>query len=399
MQVRDTISKKRLLMGNKLPEKKVVIVGAGNIGRFAVYALLKKKVINSFTVIDNDPAKIEPIRELIGKIGDNKVEVIIGDVFNDRIAKRKLCDADIVLSYLPGHLGFKIYTNALECRFDLIDTSFMPEDPLELASHARDAGITIVPDTGVAPGLSNMIVGYYYNTLREPDTVKIYVGGLPDKPKPPLFHEVNWSLVDLFEEYTRPARIIVNGEIKSVEPLTGIETVEISGFGSLEAFYTDGLRTLLKTVKPRNMFEKTLRYKWHLDIVRTLRDLGFLSKTPIIIEGHTVTPLKLTAKIIGDKLYNPMLKDILVMMIYLSKDSKTIVYDVYDQFNEKTGFSAMARTTGLASVATLKLLIEKRIGKGVVPPEIIAQKESNFREVTDLYEEFGVKMSYREIIQ
>jgi len=370
-------------------EKTVAVIGAGNIGRFVIHMITRKISSLRLLVVDLDKSKIKKIKEMLNA---SNVEFIVGDLISDNDVRKKICDSDIILSFLPGNIGSKIYSLAIECGMNLIDTSYTPEDPFVFDQPAKDAGVTIIPDAGVAPGLSNLVAGHIYSELGSCDVLAIYVGGLPKNPKPPLYHMVNWSITDLIEEYTRPVRIIVDSKLKIVEPLTGIEKIEIGNLGVFEAFYTDGLRTMVKTIKAKNMYEKTLRYEGHLSAIRLLKEIGLFSRDEITVGGHRIKPIDLAVELLKKQMYDPNLEDKLVMKVVGGKEGRSIEYIIYDEYKTTTGFSAMSRTTGLASFSMLKLLLENKIDNGVIPLEIIGQNKVIFDEVIGIYRVSNVKI-------
>lgn len=197
-----------------------------------------------------------------------------------------LKNCDLVSGALPSELGFHAMKEAIDAGVDMVDTSFMQENPLVLDELARKNEVSVVPDCGVAPGLSHILVDHHLSMLKTAEGIHIMMGGLPQSPKPPLGYVVTWSVRDLIEEYTLPARIIRGKSIISVDPLSESDLVDVPGLGKLESFYSDGLRTLLHTVPDvESMDERTLRYPDHVDKIRVLRDCGMFNKEPLFIEG------------------------------------------------------------------------------------------------------------------
>ncbi|MBS7637268.1 saccharopine dehydrogenase, partial [Candidatus Bathyarchaeota archaeon] len=226
---------------------------------------------------------------------------------------------------------------------------------MTLDERAIEAGVTIIPDCGVAPGLSNMLVGRSAQKLDEVHSIHILVGGIPARAEPPLGYTITWSPEDLLDEYTRKVRIVRDGMLTEVEPLTGLENMDLPGVGTLEAFYTDGLRTLLRTVKAREMWEKTLRYPGHVEKIRLLRDLGFLDGESIEIEGLPIPIKRLTARILERKLYRPKVEDVLVMKVEVSGirggEDKRYTHYLLDRYDKERGITAMARTTAYTAAS------------------------------------------------
>ena len=223
---------------------------------------------------------------------------------------------DLVLGALPGDYGFLAMRAAIEAGVDMVDVSFTPENPLELDIAAKKAKITIIPDCGVAPGLTNMLVGYAASKLEDVSEAMIMCGGIPEYPVPPLGYTITWSAEGLIDEYIRDVHIIEGGRIAVVPALSGLEEIEFPGVGRLEVFYTDGLRTLLHTFsKVENMWEKTMRYPGHVEGVKLLRALGLFDDSPITVDGYKISPRLVTARLLEKSLRKPDIGDILAMKV------------------------------------------------------------------------------------
>ncbi len=289
---------------------------------------------------------------------------------------------DLVLGALPGDYGYKALEAAVEAGVDVVDVSFTPEDPLELDDAAKDAGVTIVPDCGVAPGLSSILVGYGATKLDRAREAHILVGGIPETPIPPLGYTITWSAEGLIDEYVRDVHIVEGGKVVEVPALSGLEEVDFPGVGRLEAFYTDGLRTLVHSLPGfESMYEKTLRYPGHVEKVRLLRDLGFFDDEPIYVEGRSVSPRLLTARLLERSLWKPEIGDLLAMIVDVRGEAggeeAGYRYYILDRFHRKTGVTAMARTTGYTASIVGGMLARGEIReKGVVPPERLGMNET-----------------------
>ena len=272
----------------------------------------------------------------------------------------------------------------------------MSEDPLRLNDAAVRAGSTLVPDCGLAPGISNVLVGNSVSTLDKIKSVHIMVGGLPEKPIPPLGYVVTWSPESLIDEYTRKAWIVRKGRTIAVEALSGLQEIEFPCVGKLEAFYTDGLRTLPQTIKHvEDMWEKTLRYPGHAEKVKLLRTLGFFSSTKVNLEGAQIQPRKLTAKILEQKLSNKTPKDIVALRTETqgTRDKKRTkqVYTLLDSWDEKRGITAMARTTAYPASIVGQMILNKHLKeKGVVPPERIGMDNKLFKLFSESLKNRGI---------
>jgi hypothetical protein len=200
---------------------------------------------------------------------------------------------------LPGRLGLSMLEAVIAAGKPIADISFSPEDPLALDALAREKAVTAVVDCGVSPGLSNFAVGRAAAALASIDGVRILVGGLPADRARPFGYAILFSATDVIEEYTRPARIVEEGRVVTRPALSEVEAVEVPGIGTLEAFLTDGLRTLLATVPARSMVEKTLRYPGHADAMRGLRESGFFEARAIEAGGRSISPRSVTEKLLS----------------------------------------------------------------------------------------------------
>lgn len=376
---------------------RVLILGCGNIGSVAAEDLSKEASIE-LIVADKLEGRAKAVAERVGRDNTSWSKIDASDALELR---RALRDFELVLGFLPGHLGYGLANACIDSGVNLIDVSYMPEDPMTLDERAVEAGVTIIPDCGVAPGLSNILVGRTVQRLDEVHSIHILVGGIPSRAEPPLGYTITWSPEDLLDEYTRKVRIVREGRLTEVEPLTGLENIDFPGVGLLEAFYTDGLRTLLKTVRAWEMWEKTLRYPGHVEKIRLLRDLGFLDGESIEIEGLPIPIKRLTARILERKLYRPKVEDILVMKVEVSGvrrgEENRYTHYLLDRYDKERGITAMARTTAYTATSIAKILISGvELGRGIRPPEFIGADERVFKLLLNRLEEHGIKIKSTE---
>ncbi len=312
----------------------IIVLGAGHVGRLIARDLTRE---HDVCVVDASGERLASVRDF--------ARTLVLDARDGEALRREMRTHDIAVSALPGHLGFRAVRAAIDAGVSMVDISFMPEDPLSLHGDAVRAGVTVIPDAGVAPGLSNVLMGRMCSLLGQIDHGLIRVGGLPEEAKPPLFHAALWSPADLMEEYTRPARIVVNGEIVEVDPLEEIYPLEIPGLAPLEEFRSDGLRTLLYTVKARNLEERTIRYSGHLEMMRVLRDLGFLEREHV---EHTLN-------VLAPHLRRGAERDLLVMEVIGRRGDEEVQHFLLDRHSG--GDTAMARTTGYTATAVVRYLL------------------------------------------
>ena len=242
--------------------KKIVVLGAGLVGKAIAFDLCGEYDV---TAVDIDEANVRKIDEY------HTLRGIHADLSNPAKVKEVIADCDLVIGAVPGHMGFETLKTVIQFGKDIVDISFFSEDPFELDELARLNQVTAVVDFGVAPGMSNVILGNH-NQHMSIDSFECMVGGLPVVRTWPWEYKAPFSPIDVIEEYTRPARIVQHGEVVVKPALTEPELIDFPEVGTLEAFNTDGLRSLLKTMTIPNMVEKTLRYPGHITLIRALRD-------------------------------------------------------------------------------------------------------------------------------
>jgi lysine 6-dehydrogenase len=374
---------------------KILVLGCGNIGSVAAKDFAENARSVKVVIADKESVKARDVAE---RIGLDNVSWVRLDASNTAQLVNALKNFDLAMGFLPGKLGYGLAKACIKAERDLVDVSFMSENPLALNEEATRAGITIVPDCGLAPGISNILVGNALSRLDSVQDVHITVGGLPEKVTPPLDYTITWSPESLIDEYSRRARIVRDHEEIEVEALSGLETVVFPEVGELEAFYTDGLRTLLSTVEnARSVWEKTLRYQGHAEKIKLLKELGFFDEKPVEIDAFSLPPRRLTAKLLELKLRKPETKDIVLMKVEVCgfEENKRIryVYRLLDRYDQERGITAMARTTAFPASIVAQLTLKKLIvQKGVVPPEKLGMKKELFDKILTALEKQGMRI-------
>jgi saccharopine dehydrogenase-like NADP-dependent oxidoreductase len=370
-------------------------IGCGHIGSVIVRDLTEALPSTDITISDN---KLERAEEIASTIGKQNVRYMELDVSDRRTVVDVLKDFDLVVGLTPGRLGYGAIKVAIQAGVNMVDLSYMSEDPLTLNGGALDAGVCVIPDCGVAPGLSNLLVGRAVSKLDEVHDVSILVGGLPETPTPPLNYAVTWCVEDLIDEYVRDALIVRDSKVVKVKALDGLEDVEFPGLGTLEAFYTDGVRTLRHTVKGvRNMWEKTLRYPGHVAKIKVLRSLGFFSNESVTVGDDRVVPRDLSAVLLGQRLGVPRVKDVLAMSVTVEGSANGVstryLFRLLDRYDERQGITAMARTTAYTASIIIQLLVKGVIKeRGVVPPEVLGMNHMVFEAVMTELEKKGIRV-------
>ena len=367
----------------------IAVIGSGMVGSLIAIELAKEYQI---TVFDNSKKNLNDLKKRNSKIQIRTIDV------NDTVFENEIRNYQLAINCLPGFMGFNILKKLITLGISCTDISFMPEDCLELSSLALKHNCTIIPDAGVAPGLSNLIIGHIVanNDIAE---IRTMVGGLPKEKKPPWNYKAPFSPIDVIEEYTRPARIKIDGQIKIKDALSDIINFEVENIGTLEAFLTDGLRTLLnsdeKISKIPNLLEYTIRYPGHAQLVKKLISNGGFSDEIINFNGKKMTQKEKTCIQLFDEWKLSENEDEFTFMIItaIKKDGSEINYTVYDEKTE--GWSSMARTTGLTACAFAKLLIERKITEtGILCPETLGQDRHNYDFVLDFLKERNIRINY-----
>ncbi|MCK6650335.1 MAG: saccharopine dehydrogenase NADP-binding domain-containing protein, partial [Bacteroidia bacterium] len=314
---------------------KVIVLGAGLIGKAIAVDL------NSRYDVTCSDIQLDKL-ELLSK--EHRIKTKQAD-FNDKKTLSQLLEPfDLVVSAVPGFMGYNLLKQIIENKKNCVDISFFPENALELNSLAKEKNVTAIVDCGVAPGLCNIIAGYHHS-ISKLNSYECLVGGLPKTREWPYEYKAVFSPIDVIEEYTRPARYLENGKSVVREALSDPEYVFFKEIGTLESFNTDGLRTLAETMPDvPNMKEKTLRYPGHISLMKILRDTGFFEKNKISINGQQISPIELTSKLLFPKWkMEPDEEDFTIMQIILENENECITYSLFDKKDIINNISSMAR--------------------------------------------------------
>jgi lysine 6-dehydrogenase len=363
----------------------IAVLGAGMVGRAIALDLAANFEVTSFDLNEKNLELLHQKNKAVNIVQQNLTHYDSYQYF--------LAPFDIVVTAVPGFMGFDTLQAVINAGKNVVDISFFPEDASVLDLLAKEKNVTAVVDCGVAPGMSNWIIGRYNATMKI-DAFEIYVGGLPLHPQPPFFYKAPFSPIDVIEEYTRPARLKENGVIVTKPALTDRELMQFEGVGTLEAFNTDGLRSLLYTMPHiPTQIEKTLRYPGHVDLILALQQTGFFSSEPRIVNGNELSPLQLTSQLLIDQWkLGETEEELTVMKVLLHGEGSTIEYNLLDKYDEATQTSSMARTTGYTCTAAVNLLLNGMITKkGVFPPELLGDDKDCFDFVLKYLEERGVQ--------
>jgi len=306
-------------------------------------------------------------------------------------------DADIVIGSVPYSIGYAMLENVIRAGKNIVDISYFSEDPFGLDTLAKEKGVTAVVDCGVVPGMSNIILGAHTRKMKVA-RYECYVGGVPKSRNAPLGYKSPFPVLEALEEYAESGSMVEDGKVVVRPMLSETMTIDLDKVGTLACLNSDGLRTLIRTMDVPNMFEKTLRYPEHVDLMRIFRDTGFLNRTPIQVKGVSMRPIDVTASLLSPLWkYEPGEADITVMRLVISGDEDgnpvTYTYDMYDEYDPVTGTLSMARTTGYTCTAVTRLVLEGGYSqKGISPPEFVGRVEGCWKSIERYLEDRGVHL-------
>ncbi len=369
----------------------IVLLGAGRVGAAMVRDLAAEDAFR-VTAVDASPAALEGLAA-------EGIDVAEADLSDRDEVWRVVGDADLVVGAVPGAMGLATLRAVIEAGRNVVDISFFPEDPFALDGLARERGVTALVDCGLAPGLSNLVLGHMEAKLDRVERFRCLVGGLPAQRIPPFEYKAPFSPADVIEEYVRPARFREDGQEVTRPALSDVETVAIPGVGTLEAFDTDGLRTLLRTSDVPWLVEKTLRYPGHADLMRGYRDGGLFDTEPVEVDGVLVSPRALTSRLLFERWrFAPGEPDLSVMRLEVdgSRDGNDVrrVFDLLDRHDAATDTSSMARTTGYTATAVARLVLAGFYDEpGIAAPEVLGRDPEAYAYLLERLAERGIRFT------
>ncbi|MBC8423452.1 saccharopine dehydrogenase NADP-binding domain-containing protein [bacterium] len=374
---------------------KICVLGAGLVGG-PMARDLSADAQFEVTVADRDEAALARLERRA------PLRTVVRDLADPAVVAELCADADLVLEAMPGGLGFDTLRTVIESGRDVVSISFFAEDPFDLDELARARGVTALVDCGVFPGMgSALVMDAVTRRLDRAETITILVGGLPEHPEPPLYYRTVFSPSDVIAEYVRPARHLEDGELVVRPALSDVEPVSFEGVGDLEAFATDGLRTLLRTIPCPYIREKTLRLVGTAAQMALLRDLGLFDDSPLEVDGRAVSRHDLALALLGPLWRMPEGEgDLTAMRIEVAgvKDGapRTVRWELLDRWDREAGILSMARTTGYTATAALRMVADGTYAHaGVSPPEYLGREA---RHVERLLKELGKRnVIYREV--
>jgi lysine 6-dehydrogenase len=369
---------------------KVLVLGSGQMGKGAAYDLVKQDSVDEVIVVDIDAKFAESLAK---EVGDKAVAETVNARNREELVK-VFSKADSVISAVSYtvnvlHTEVAIETGTHMC--DLGGGWTIVQKQLELNEKARDAGVTVVPDCGLAPGMVSVLAREGIEYLDRVESVKIRVGGLQQEPRPPLNYALIFSVEGLINEYIEPCVALRDGKITIEEPLVGFEEITFpEPFGKLEAFNTSGGTSTLPNTyegKVNELDYKTIRYPGHGHKMWCLMRLGLMDSEEMDIDGTKIAPRKVLERLL-EKNLPPSGKDVTLIRVTIEgwkgTESRNIEYELIDYFDDVTGLTSMMRTTSYPAAVTAMMMADGRISKrGVLTPERCIPPDLFIKELRD----------------
>ena len=371
--------------------KRILVLGSGMIGS-AVALDLARDEAWPLTVADMSSANLAAVAARTG------ARTIDADLSRPDVVRALALEHDLVVGALPSVIGYQTVAAVIDAGCDCVDISFMADDVLALDVAARAKGVTVVADCGIAPGVSNLMVGFAAAQLSSCERVDICVGGLPRERRWPYEYKAGFAPSDVIEEYVRPSQVVEAGRVLTKPALSDVALIDFPGVGTLEAFVTDGLRSLVRTVPAQFMQERTMRYPGHADLMRALRETGFLSKEPMTVNGQTVRPLDVTSALLFPKwTFGEGEADLTVMRVVVEGQNgagrKCYQWNVLDFYDPGSGLRSMSRTTGFSAAIVARLVARGTFRRpGVCAPEVMGAQPGVLDAVLGELDKRGIQV-------
>jgi len=393
---------------------KLLVIGSGMMGSAAAYDMARQGQVDSVTLADNDVKRAKDVAVRVNRItASKKVRAVGLDAAKEKDAARLMQGHDAALSAVPYFLNLGLAKAAISagCHFaDLGGNNTVVRQELALAKQAEKRGIGIAPDCGLSPGMASILGGELVRRLDgRADALKLYVGGLPERPMPPFNYQLVFSVEGLINEYVEPARILRKGKLVTIEPLTEPEPFHMDGFAPLVAFQTSGgTSTMPETFEGKvgECFEKTLRYPGHYDLLCELKELGLFSNEKMRVGNVEVSPRALLSKVFEGKFAGKG-PDVCIMRLEAHESvrapgvrgllggklkGRVATFTMVDHYDPKSDMSAMMRTTAFPASIVLQMMCMGAVSKhGAVLQERDVPAQTFLEEI----ERRGIRIEYR----
>src|SRR5437588_7882647 len=364
---------------------KLLVIGSGMMGSAAAYDMARSPQVESVTLADSDLPRARDVAARVNLItGEKKVRPTAIEASSEKAASKLMRGHDAALSAVPYFLNLGLAKAAVEarCHFaDLGGNNTVVRQELALSKKAEKRGVAIAPDCGLSPGMASILGGELVRRLGgRADALKLYVGGLPERPMPPFHYQLVFSVEGLINEYVEPARILRQGKLVTIEPLTEPEEFHMHGFAPLVAFDTSGATsTLPESFEGRvgECFEKTLRYPGHYDLLCELKELGLFSSEKLRVNGTQIAPRMVMSKVFEGKFASKG-PDLCMLRLEAHESvraagvrgllggrlkGQVAAFTMVDHYDPKTDMSAMMRTTAFPASIVVQMLASGAIAK------------------------------------
>ena len=362
------------------------------MGSVIAWDLSKSADVDQVVVADISEDRLKALRT---RVGSEKLSTEMIDIRDRASASEFMKRFDVVASALPHGSVNAANVAAAEAGAKMVDIAF-EDSQMELDGAERASGGLLIPGCGLAPGLGGILLAHAVRTEKGADEGHIMVGGIPQKPIPPYGYRLVFSVIGLIREYTDDARVFRGGKMVKVRPFSTVERVRIPGVGTLEAFCTDGLASLVYTMKGmRILDEKTLRWPGHVEKMNLLLESGFFSTEKLSLPAGDVSPIEVSWQVLEKKLAEGGPEDMTLMRVRASSRKREVTYDLVDRYDKKNAVTSMGRTTGFTCSIVTQMVGSGEIrGTGVVPPENALTGEKVRRLISELGRR-GVRIAER----
>jgi len=373
---------------------RMLVLGAGLQGSACAYDLLQRPEVERVTLADLHPRRAAPF---LIKRKDKRLVTARLDAKSGPRLRKLMRGHDAVMNALPYYFNYSVakaaVTMGLHCA-DLGGNTEIVQKQKTLHAAAQKKHVSVIPDCGLAPGMVNIIAAEGIRQVGDADSVKIFVGGLPQHPEPPLNYQIVYSLEGALDYYTTPSWVLREGRPVQVDALSELEAVEFpSPVGTLEAFHTGGGISTMPWAyrgKVRTMEYKTLRYPGHVAIMRPIRELGLLALEPVKVKGTEIVPRDAFIATVSPLLSKAGSRDLVALRVeVVGKSGRRAAWQLLDYFDAATGISAMMRTTGYSLAITGVMQVDGRVtSAGVYTPD----EAVPFRAYVDELKRRGVEI-------
>jgi lysine 6-dehydrogenase len=382
-----------------------LVMGAGKMGVVLAKDLIDSDPRNKVTLVDISSQQLNKAQKFIKS---ERLYLLQRDIEDKKQRETVFEGQDVAISALLHKHSFLVLEEAVRKGVHLID--LVGEKPLERIKYdnkAKEKGIAIIPGCGVAPGIANICVGRGVHLLDETEKAIIYVGGNPLNPKPPLNYSILFAVESLLNFYERKASILKKGKIRKIQSLSGVELIQFPHpFSRMECFYTDGLSSLLYTMRGKikdELAEKTIRYPGHVQSVKILMACGFFSRKPIYINNQQIIPREVLKVLLESKLKLGKEGDVTLMRVVVSGkkagEPVTHIFEMIDFYDSKKGYTSMAKTTCYpASIAAQMVVSGKISHRGILFPENVFHSEL-YNPFMDALKSRGVVVTHKVLFE